>query len=519
MKSHLLLVISSLAYGICPAQDPLATLQEQLKRHPFFKAVSFQIDSSHPTYTFLLQQSLNREEKNYERLIINPILSYLTKVEEIFVKTYCEPNGLQRRADASRTIIAVLASRGLYDDYARVTSEPSLHASLAHYNPTLGLAVTYRSGFGSGDAQSERHSLLHEFVHALQHAYSSTGRMPAPMWFNEGLAEYRSAHTNMVRSLDEPPHHDGQLEWHRRCWQRAGRRHLIPLSELVALETYETAVAAIRRQVGQQVDRGLALACFYTQSQMLVRYLHEGEQGRHRAGFVRYFGAVQTGKRGLDTFRDCLGLPHEADLKAMEAGFISWLRQTLVQSHGVGRGAGAEAETAPLKPPVAFDTKVLAWSSEDGPDRVAAARTLAAEGRYAAALAMLPTDAETAQLPAELRSMLGRERYRMQDLIDLRSKLVQALPAKAGEIELAGQRGRLQRIDQDHVVLLKANPANSELLVTPKPCCIWARSRKALNMPNPGRKSGCAGSMARHWQRCGSGKARTTAAGRNSNAI
>lgn len=468
MKSHLLLVISSLAHGNCPAQDPLATLQEQLKRHPFFKAVSFQIDSSHPTYTFLLQQSLNREEKNYERLIINPILPYLTKVEEIFVKTYCEPNGLQRRADASRTIIAVLASRGLYDDYARVTSEPSLHASLAHYNPTLGLAVTYRSGFGSGDAHSERHSLLHEFVHALQHAYSSTGRMPAPMWFNEGLAEYRSAHTNMVRSLDEPPHHDGHLEMAQEMLGGdLGRRHLIQLGELVALETYEAAVAAIRRQVGQQVDRGIALACFYTQSQMLVRYLHEGEQGHHRAGFVRYFGAVQTGKRGLEAFRECFGLTAEADLKAMEAGFVGWLQKTLLQSSGAGTVAGTDGETAPLKPPVAFDAKVLAWSSEDWPDRVAAARALAAEGRYAAALAILPTDAEAAPLPAESRSMLGRERYRMQVLIDLRSKLVQALPAKAGDIELAGQRGRLQQIDQDHVVLL-VKSGEQRLLVTPK---------------------------------------------------
>jgi len=97
MKSQPLLALFCLVASLCPAQDPLAALQEQLKRHPFFKAVSFQIEGSHPSFTFLLQESLNREEKNYERLIINPILPYLTKVEEIFVKTYCEPNGLQRR--------------------------------------------------------------------------------------------------------------------------------------------------------------------------------------------------------------------------------------------------------------------------------------------------------------------------------------------------------------------------------------------------------------------------------------
>jgi hypothetical protein len=454
-----------------PPADPAAELAKRMQSHGFFKDITFTVDASQPPYLFLLQAALKQDEKRYDRSVINPVLPFLNRLRTLFETTYCQPSALTQRPDASHFAIAVLGSRGLYDDYARATKEPSLHQSLAHYNPTLRLAVTYRAGFGSGDSHGERDSLLHEFVHAMQHAFSSTGEMPKPMWFNEGLAEYRSAHTNMVASLESPPMREEHVHWLFEVQQDPiGRRTLLPLADLVVHETYAQVHAAIQKQAGAAVRRDQALGTFYAQSELLVRFLHEAHDAKYRDGFLRYFKAVQTGAGGLATFQTAFALATPEAVAALDTEFRTWLGAIIASQLGFAPAAVAAGKT-PLRAPADFDAKTLAWLPEDAPDRIAGARRLAADGKFREALAALPDQAPAA---AEQQS-LQRERKRLQDLLALRDQLVGDLQQAKGDVDVAGTRGKFVRQDGDAVVL---KTKTGEQRVAMRPATLLALGKK-----------------------------------------
>lgn len=458
---HLLLVSSVLTVlAPLPAQTPgqpkATPFQTQLlttmKRRPFFKDVSFDVEAQRAPFLFFVQASLRRDEKNYVNLVINPFFAHLTKLLRVFDETYCKPQGLTMRADAQQVAIAVLASRGLYDDYAREVQDAFLHQSLAHYDHDLRLAVTYRAGFGAGDQQEQRQSLLHEVVHALQHAYSTTGEMPKPMWFDEGLAEYRSSSTHIADSLTDPPLLDDHVEWMLYgVAHPEGKKLLLPIADLVVPDSYAQVVEAARARAGQVVDAGAAIGMFYAQSEMFVRFLHEALDKKHRAGFLRYFKAVETGAAGLAAFREAFGVNDEAGFTALEQEWRTWLGRVFEKRLGVAvdmqSGKGLERHAMP--PPTEFDPAPLAWRDDELLLRLTAVQRICALGEYDRALAMLPARAGGG--PAN-DARLAREREAVQALVELRDKVVADLQ-KRGTVDVGGQRGRFVRRDGDDVVI------------------------------------------------------------------
>ena len=169
----------------------------------FFERITLLKTKKMP-FIFYVQRPL-RDEAAYQRKVVNSYLPFLVKLVEIFEREYATPLELARRQSTPGFAIVVLSSRGSYNNYAQAIQYADLHHARAHYDPELQLAVTYVDAFAPGNPRpEERHAVLHEIVHALQHAYSTTGEMPKPVWFNEGLAEYRSASTHLANSLDRP---------------------------------------------------------------------------------------------------------------------------------------------------------------------------------------------------------------------------------------------------------------------------------------------------------------------------
>lgn len=426
-------------------------LTKELQKHAFFKDVSFDVEADRVPFLFYLQSSLRRDEKDYEYLVINPILPFLKELVDRFDAIYCKPQGIVMRDGMGQYAIAVLASRGLYDDYARATQDASLHMTLAHYNQKLRLAVTYRAGFGAGDPREERHSLLHEVVHALQHAYSSTGQMTKPVWFNEGLAEYLSSCDHMPESLRAPPllpdHVDAMIYAHG---NQEGRKLLLPIVDLVVPETYGQVVELIRKRAGSMVGEQPALGMFYAQSEMMVRFLHEGEKGKYRDGVLRYFKAVEAGAAGLAAFQEAFGTKTPESMAAMDREWQAWIGVVLARHLGfdVDPATGKGLERAALPPPVAFDRTTLAWRSDEFEQRLAAARRACSLGEYDRALAMLPGQADGPEA-----ALLRRETKRVQALVDLRQRVVADLEQR-GAVDLAGKRGKFVRRDANDVVVL-----------------------------------------------------------------
>jgi hypothetical protein len=449
-----LAALAALAGSRLAAQKPTPFQEEltkQLKNHQFFRNVSFDLDASHAPFLFCLQNSLRRDETDYDIKVVNNILPFLTELAGLFDATYCKPQGLLPRADASQFAIAILASRGLYDDYARATNDPFLHHTLAHYNNELRLAVTYRAF--QGDASEERHSLLHEFVHAMQHAYSTTGRMTKPVWFNEGLADYRASGTNIAASLRTPE----LIPLHVDCMAFGyatpeGRRHVLPLADLVVPENYAQVVAAAGKHAGAEVNVDLALTMFYAQAEMTVRFLHEAADGRYRAGFLRYFKAVEGGASALAAFQDAFDAKAPEAMAAIEQDWNAWLGALLEKRLGVpvDLATGGGLKRAALAPPAAFDVKTLAWRPDEVDDRIAGARRTCMQGRYAAALQLLP---ETVDGPQDQQQRLAREKKRIAALPALCDKVVADFVKRGAAIDVDGVKGKVLRRDGDDVVL------------------------------------------------------------------
>lgn len=443
-----------LAASVCgqeakPADDALL---QRLKSHRYFSKVTFKVDATVAPYRFLLPAPLKADDTQYDRSVVNPVLPFLNRLRAEFDAAYGAPNDMAPRPDMQPYSIAVLTSRGSYDDYARATRSSSLHQSLAHYNSDLKLAVTYRDPFGASNAREERTSILHEFVHALQHAYSTTGRMPKPLWFNEGLAEYRSCSTSMAASLADPPLNEQHAAVVFALGRHAtGRKLLLPLEQLVGVEGYEQIVA-IAQQNGVAEGPLDPVGAFYAQSEMLVRFLHVGEGGKHRPAFVRYFAAVEGGADGLPAFRAAFGVADAAALAALDAAFRTWADATFAAAKGLpveALASTAAAGLAALAPPSAFDAATLAWQDADAADRLDLARRHCRAGEFAAALAALP-----AKAGADEQARLDAERKRIQELVALRETLVRKLQQATGNVDLGGgRRGRFLRLDGDLVVL------------------------------------------------------------------
>jgi hypothetical protein len=457
------LVGVSCLVAAAPAQDDYAkfraSIEKQLKQHPFFTKITFTL-VDRPPFLFCVEKAPN-DEKDYEIGVVNSFVPHLREMAAQFEEDYRQPCQLVRSPEAGGYALAVLSSAGRYLDFRTAIGDPSLAFARAHYTPSLRLAVTYKDKFANYNTNpEERHALLHEFVHALQHAHVANGQMTRPVWFNEGLADYRASSTNMPETLREPPLQDRHLAGLAFGYGNpAGRYYVAPIADLVSANSYKEVLDLAQKRNGVAVPAETVLAVFYSQSEMFVRFLHEAEQGKHRAAFLEYMRAAQRGESGLAVFQQALGLKGADALAALDAEWLRWLDGVLRKQYPTMRdltkGAADRGGRSPLPPPGPFDLAGLRWTAADLADRLAGARRLAARGDYEGALAMLPEAGE--EVPEAERAFVQREALRVAALVKLRDDVLADVMQKGQLSVNVGQsvvKGKVVRREAATIVLL-----------------------------------------------------------------
>lgn len=453
-------LVCALLAAATAAQDFAAFksgIESRLRAHPFFARVTTVL-VERPPFLFCVEQAPDGDA-DHPKAIAHGYLPYLQVLAEVFDKEYRGPAALT--TGAAGYALAVLSSEGRYLDFRTAVDAPSLQFARAHYDPKLQIAVTYVDTFARHNTKGEeRHALLHEFVHALQHAYGKDGQMPKAVWFNEGLADYRASSTNSAASLREPPlqaSHVGALAFG--YGNPAGKWYIAPLKDLLAARDYADVLKAANTRAKGELPSEPVLQIFYAQAEMFVRFLHEADGGKHRPAFMRCLQAAQAGENGLPAFQRALGLANEGALAAFEQEWMRWLDAVLRQRHpklrDLTKGAAAAPVDGvlPMAPPSAFDTSGLQWQPTDATERIEGARRLAQRGDIDAALSLLPLAGD---VDATMAARCERERQRFTWLRTLREAVVDAAIAKKTQLQLQvgeqAQKVRVLRRDAGELV-------------------------------------------------------------------
>lgn len=461
---HVLSAIVLLA-AVAAAQDEewaafRTQLDNALRLHNFFAKVKVTAVEHRPFLFYIEQAPDGRED--HEKAVVHGYLPFLRELVAQWDQHYGNPLALTRSGRAPGYAIAVLSSAGRYLDFRTAIGDPSLANARAHYTPELRLAVTYQDtfAFGGSTRVEELHSLLHEVVHAMQHAHGKDDKMTAPSWFNEGLADYRSACTTLAASLREPPlqeHHLVALAFGYA--NRAGRPYVSPIADLVEPTSYAAIVERAKKRSNGAARPDLVLSLFYSQAEMFTRFLHEVDGGALKPQYLDYMRLVQQGGSGLATFQQAFACATPAQLTALEQKWLRWLDGVLRQrapslpSLFQDAPAGGPTKDEPLPPPIAFDPAGLAWQDSDFDERLAAVRRLCARGLYDAARTMMP-DAAAATVPAR-KEQCERESERLAGILQLRQQVLDDLAKSKGQLALGDVRGRfVRRTEQGEIVLL-----------------------------------------------------------------
>jgi hypothetical protein len=434
------------ARGQDPAVDKfVAATDRRLAEHPFLGRLKLIKVLKHSPIVFYLKPP-DGEDRQYEAKVVNTYLPFLKGVQRVFEAQYAGPAGLRRKPEAPAFAIVVLHSRGDYLNFAQQLDDPSMHWLRAHYDPKLQFAVTYEDTYAQDTEDAKRggkHAILHEFVHALQHAYGSGDTLPAAPWFNEGLADYRANCTHVASSLEEPPTHPVHMFLMAQVYAGNRLRPLkCSLQEMVAATSYADVVKTVRRRFAQ-ADVLKLMGVFYAQAEMFTRFAHEVEAGKHRARYLDFMKEVQGGRKPIEAFQAVFGQDGvfgkggAVDFEALEQQFADWVRRmvTVDPKANAASLAGGAGEGSRPAPSTKFELGRLAWQPADARLRIAAARRFLADGAYERGLALLPADTEVA---ANDQALLRRERDRVQALLGLRTAVVadlvkgrRALPAVA----------------------------------------------------------------------------------------
>lgn len=442
------------------AQDPWkdfrTELDQSLRSHNFFSKVKVTAIERKP-FLFYVEQAADGSA-DHEVAVVNSYMPFLNELLAQWNKHYGKPLNLVASPKAPGYAVAILSSGGRYLDFRTAINDPSLANARAHYTPDLRLAVTYLDTFGGGGRKiDDIQPLLHEVVHALQHAHAKDFKMTAPVWFNEGLADYRSSCDTMASSLKEPPLHEDHLKAMTFGYaSRAGRPYVNTLAELVEPTSYADVLGLAKKRIGQ-VRPELALGMFYAQSEMVVRFLHEANGGARAPQFVQYTKLVLEGASGLAAFQQAFVCPTPETMAALEQDWLKWLdaelRRRAPNLPNLVKGGG-EAITGPepMPPAIAFDTKGLAWAPEDFEERLGAARRLCGRGEFEAAQATLPDPASVQDKP--LLDRLQRERERITALLQLRQRVIDDMAKSKGAVAVGDVRGKFVRRSDTGIVLL-----------------------------------------------------------------
>ncbi|MEM7201754.1 MAG: hypothetical protein AAF628_15915 [Planctomycetota bacterium] len=458
-----------------PAQNDLTKI---LDTHPFFTKVLCEIEQR-DEFVFVLHQPSKADPKHNVK-IINWFFPHLRELHDIFLQEYIQPLGLERTDGRDSFRIAVLNSKGAYADYAQAMKE-ALHWTRAHFNPGLDLAVTYEDSFNQdADPRERRAALLHELVHAMQHAYhqdndAARREMPRPTWFSEGLAEYLSSSSNIARTLRNPRprgHHLQRIA--SLVSKRSSAIYLATLAELAAAESYGDVVARVRREAGAAANDNLALEAFYAQSWAFTYFLHRAQNARYRQSFNRYMEALMRGTSHTEAF--AAAFP-DSPIAALDVEFRTWLAAMMRErgwrkaARAMERSAGAVANRAAAtaessdetdsREIKAFDYARLEWSPHHWQARLDRAIRMAERGDFERAAAAV----ERVIAPDTARPRIVEVHQSLLDIASLREVALRKAKDAHTRLVVFGKGRYVKRIEGDTVTLYFGSRTESTPLV------------------------------------------------------
>ena len=224
---------------------------------------------------------------------------------------------MQGGFDVSMPVTVILFQNGGDYEFFKPTYRGELRSDVAGYfqfSPDVNY-ITLSLSVGQG--RDPLSVLFHEYVHALvRNNYAG-----APIWFNEGLAQYYS---EFELSVDRRRVRLGRMLTHR--LDSLARGGLLPLKTLLSADATSAHY--------QQQDKH---ALFYAQSWAFVHYLLSDATGARQAQLARYLELSSAGATVEESFREAF----KVDFGQVESALAAYVRAARYPEH-------SEAFDAPL---------------------------------------------------------------------------------------------------------------------------------------------------------------------------
>jgi len=167
-----------------------------------------------------------------------------------------------------------------------------------------GEDINYIVLTAEGDGKANFQTIFHEYTHFL--IDNSIGRVNAPPWFNEGLAEfYEQFAIEDDRKVTLGALNDGHL-------QLLQRSDLIPFDAYFGVDYY-----TLHKQTRQSAQH------FYAQSWALIHYLLQGSGGARRVQFDKFVELLMQGNKPRDAFQQAF----QTDVATVETELKKYIAQ------------------------------------------------------------------------------------------------------------------------------------------------------------------------------------------------
>jgi hypothetical protein len=294
-----------------PREAYFFELEARLARHEYFSKVRLEVDRSIPDCFFLVQRQAQqapatRDPRKFADFFGPPVRT----MRNAFVKGIAEPLGLQRRADYPLFVVCILADEDEYHAFGEKT-EQLWRLNAAYYDPKLRLVVAYGDPEGTDRTPAlQRRLVFAEFARALQQAYyAGTDDRPQSLWLNLGFASWFGWREGVLsESTDKTKVDPDLLARVVKISQSKTDRELLlhPIVDLLQIRTTSDILQLAKNRADElkveAPDPDVLLHAFYDQAALWMHFLHDGQGGRYREPFLKFFQSSMNGLGGLDAF-------------------------------------------------------------------------------------------------------------------------------------------------------------------------------------------------------------------------